>query len=206
MTSSPYPLIEREILGLKVFIPDPKEIQRHYENAREDNEALPFPFWSRIWPSAIALSIFIEQHQVYVKDRVVVELGAGLSIPSFIASRYAKSVLATDFAEDAIEFTKLNLGKLGIQNLSAELLDWNEWPAELIADTVLMSDVNYSPSEFEQLNKIIDQLLSKGATIILSTPDRLMSKSFIDYVMPYIALRETKIIDETEILVIVLKK
>ena len=136
---------------------------------------------------------------------MVVELGAGLSIPSFIASRYAYSVLATDFAEEAIEFTKLNLDKLGIQNVKAEQLDWNEWPDDLIADTILMSDVNYSPSQFEQLRIIIDQLLSRGTTIILSTPDRLMSKAFIDFVMPYIALREAKTIEEIEILVIVLK-
>jgi len=205
MTPSPYPLIEKEILGLTIFIPDPEEVRRRYENAREDEEALPFPFWSRIWPSAIALSIFLEQHTDYLKDRVVVELGAGLSIPSFIASRYAHSVLATDFAEEAIEFTKLNLDKLGIQNVKAEQLDWNEWPDDLIADTILMSDVNYSPSQFEQLRIIIDQLLSRGTTIILSTPDRLMSKAFIDFVMPYIALREAKTIEEIEILVIVLK-
>ena len=65
--------------------------------------------------------------------------------------------------------------------------------------------MNYSPSQFEQLRNIIVQLLTRGTTIILSTPDRLMSKAFIDFVMPYIALREAKTIEEIEILVIVLK-
>jgi len=205
MTASPYSLVAQEILGLVVFVPDPEEVRRRYENVSESVDAFPFPFWSRIWPSAVALSLFIDQYPEYVKDKMVVEVGSGLSLPSFIASRYAHFVLATDFAEDAVEITKLNLEKLGIKNVKAEQLDWNKWPDDFIADTVLMSDVSYAPSEFEQLHKIIDRLLSGGSTIILSTPDRLMSKSFIDFVMPYIALRETMTIDETEILVIVLK-
>jgi predicted nicotinamide N-methyase len=82
---------------------------------------------------------FIEQHPDYVKDKIVVELGAGLSIPSFMASRYARSVMATDLVEDAVEITRLNIEKLGIENISAEMLDWNKVADRLLADTILMS-------------------------------------------------------------------
>jgi len=154
----------------------------------------------------MALSLFIKSHRQYIEGKKILELGAGLALPSFIASCYAGSVLATDYVDDAVSLMKQNIEALKLQNITAELMDWHKLPENIKADTVLLSDINYSPDAFDALHKVIEQFLGNGSTIILTTPGRLVANAFIDFLMPYIAYRELTDIDGTEILLVVLLK
>lgn len=49
-----------------------------------------FPYWSKCWPSAIALSNFIAKNQALIQDKQVLELATGLGLPSLVAARFAK--------------------------------------------------------------------------------------------------------------------
>src|SRR5688572_33367426 len=44
-------------------------------------------FRSQVWPSAIALSEFIVSNQQLVHNKNILELGAGLGLPSLVASK-----------------------------------------------------------------------------------------------------------------------
>ena len=65
------------------------------------------PYWAELWPSAVALA-----HQVVALDltgKAVLELGCGLAVPSFAAVLAgAESVLATDWAPEAVELVEAN--------------------------------------------------------------------------------------------------
>ncbi len=101
---------------------------------------------------------------------------------------------------------RFNIDELKLDNTRAELLDWNNLPAGISADTVLMSDVNYSPRSFDSLIHIIEYFLGRDATIILATPARIVAKSFVDFLMPYIACQESMDISGTEVFIAVLVK
>jgi predicted nicotinamide N-methyase len=201
----PYSLIRYKVSGVTIFIPDPGNVKELYEHEK-DKGSKPFPFWTRVWPSALALSTFIEGNRHYVEGKKILELGAGLAIPSFMAARYAQSVLTSDYIEDAVMLMKHNIDVLALHNIRAEQIDWHDLPAGISADTVLLSDVNYSPPAFEALHKAIEQFLNMGSVIILTTPGRIVSKAFIDFLIPYIAYREMTDIEGTEVLLAVLIK
>ena len=154
----------------------------------------------------MAMAAFIRQSPQYVSGKDILELGAGLAIPSFIASRYAKKVMVSDHSEDAVWLMRKNIEELKLEHSRAEQMDWNDLPDDIRADTVLMSDVNYFPQDFDPLVKIIHKFLDAGSIIILSTPGRLAGKSFVAFLVPYIAYRETVNISGTEILIAVLIK
>jgi len=202
----PYRLSRQKVFDLDILLPDPEEVKKVFENHQAAGLEKPFPFWTRIWPSAMAMTIFIGNNAHYVAGKDVLELGAGLAIPSFIASRYAGQVLASDHIDEAIWLLRKNISELKISNIRAEQLDWNELPEDIHADTVIMSDVNYSPQSFHPLSKVINRYLNAGSDIILSTPGRIAAKSFLDFLLPYIAVREVIDIYGTEILILVLKK
>ena len=63
---------------------------------------IAFPYWSKVWPSAEALALFILQHPEYIAGKMVVELGAGLGLPSLVAAQMAASVLCTDYEPEAV--------------------------------------------------------------------------------------------------------
>lgn len=73
-------------------------------------------------------------------------------------------------------------------------MDWNHLPDDLSVDVLLLSDINYEPEGFETLFKVIISFLEKGIIIILSTPQRLMAKPFIDRLLPYSKMHEEKTI------------
>jgi predicted nicotinamide N-methyase len=200
-----YTLNSLSVFDMDILVPDEEEVKAQYLQDQEKGIQQQFPYWSRIWPSAIAMARFLERHTVYI-GREVLELGAGLAIPSFVASRYASHVTASDFMEESIRLTKQNISRLKLDNVSAEQLDWRNLPEKIQADTVLMSDINYSPRDFESLQKVIHRLLDAGSTIILSTPGRLAGKSFVEFLLPYIAYRETMNISGAEILIAVIIK
>jgi predicted nicotinamide N-methyase len=200
-----YRLVRQQYFGLDLHIPDPEQVKNKYEADRHNGVEPEFPFWSRAWPSSIALSHFIENDPSFVTGRKIIELGAGLAIPSFVASRYASAVLATDYLDEAVVLMDENINALKLGNVKAEKLNWNDLPGIIQADTVIMSDLNYWPSEFSRLFAIIQNFLLSGSTILLATPQRLMAKSFIESLMSYIRFWQTMIINDTEILIVVLK-
>src|SRR5688572_26276189 len=85
-------------IPVQLFVPDALDVQQSYSNG-----IIPFPYWSQVWPSAIALSEFIVSNQQLVHNKNILELGAGLGLPSLVASKYAASVLCSDKEEEAVE-------------------------------------------------------------------------------------------------------
>lgn len=79
--------------------------------------------------------------------------------------------------------------------MHCHLLDWNHLPPSLRADILLISDVNYDPIAFETLYAVLKKFLAHKAVIILSTPQRLMAKPFIERLLSHCIIRETKMID-----------
>jgi hypothetical protein len=55
--------------------------------------------------------------------------------------------------------------------------------------------VNYSPASFPVLFDTICSFLEAGATIILSTPQRLMAKEFITRLLPF-TIQQDEVITE----------
>ena len=175
-----------------VYVPVLKKVQEWYAKECKANADTPFPFWAQVWPSAIALATFIENNPHYVQDKNVTELAAGLGLPSIVAARYAKQVLASDHAAASMQVLQQTVCFLGLyQRVSVMVQDWNNLPETFTADTILLSDINYDPAVFEGLFTVLQRLLNNGCTILLTTPQRLMAKPFIEKLLPFATRQET---------------
>lgn len=170
---------------VEVFAPDAKAVHDAYKNG-----CIPFPYWSQVWPAAIGLSEFLLRHPHYTQNKKVVELAAGIGLPSMVAARNATAVICSDYLPEAIQTAQQSAEHNGLHNLSVRLLDWNELPEDVEADVLLLSDVNYDPVVFEVQQKMIRSFLQKGTVVILCTPQRLMAKNFITPLLSFCALQE----------------
>ncbi len=144
-----------------------------------------FPYWAKVWHSAIAISRFIVENTHLVKNKKVLEIAAGLGLPSMATSKYATNVICTDYIADALIYVNESIKKNNLLNCTTQLIDWNNIPNELEFDVLLISDVNYEISQFEVLEKMFKALIEKNKTIILATPQRLMAKDFIEKLLPF---------------------
>lgn len=190
---SPNSLIEQAALQtfvlhdhkVQLYVPDAKAVQEAYRR----NE-ISFPYWSKVWPAAIALTEFVLLHPAFIQNKRVVELGAGLGLPSLFAARFASSVLCTDHSPEAVQLAQLSAQHNNLSNIQTALLDWNHLPKDLEADVVLLSDINYEPDAFHALMKMVNHFMMKKTILLLSTPQRLMAKDFISPLQAFCTSRQ----------------
>ena len=180
------------------FVPEPLALQQTFAKQVETDPSVQAPYWGQVWAAAYALCHFIATEPEYIQAKKIIELAAGLGLPSLLAAQIADSVICSDISADAVEIMQRSIQQNELNNCKAMVLDWNNLPSDLSADVILLSDINYEPKEFESLYKVIHQFILKGCTIILSTPQRLMAKPFIERLEKFIIHRITVTITELQ--------
>jgi predicted nicotinamide N-methyase len=111
-----------------------------------------------------------------LRGRRVLELGAGLGLPSLAAALCGADVLATDWADDAVALLRANAERNHVP-LRAEVIRWDE--AERFGanwDLVLAADVLYEQRNADQLAALLPQL---GAELLLAEPGRPFAREFL---------------------------
>lgn len=171
---------------IEIFVPDESHVEKAYREG-----LIEFPYWARIWPSAIALSAFIDAHPEYINNKKVLELGAGLGLPSIVSASLATSVVCSDKEDEALRIVEQSILLHGFHNVVTRKIDWTKDAIITGADTVLLSDVNYDPATLDKLLQVILQLLQIETTILLATPQRLMGRDFLTPLLSYCRERET---------------
>ncbi|HKZ67059.1 MAG TPA: hypothetical protein VJ111_11910 [Chitinophagaceae bacterium] len=194
---------------LQVFVPDLAMVKEQYHQLKKDDPSVAFPYWSQVWPAALGLCHFLADHTHYIQHKKVLELAAGLGLPSLLTARYALEVYASDHIPEAVELIKRSADHNGIRNMRCGVLDWNHLPGNISTDVLLLSDINYDPNVFEIVFTVLQNFLNKGTTVILSTPQRLMAKPFIDRLAPFSKNKDEVLVEnsgqQTIITVLVLK-
>ena len=145
------------------------------EEAFDEEEFLPY--WAELWPSGVALARAVGA--LDLRGSRVLELGAGLGLPSLAAALGGADVLATDWADDAVELLRRNAGRNRI-GLRAERVRWDD-PAPLVRQApwglVLGADLLYERRNADQLLELLPRL---GADVLLADPGRPFAKGFLE--------------------------
>lgn len=181
--------------GLTLYVPDNELVKSRYEVLVANNAATKFPFWAKIWPASKAMSAFLQTETSYIKGKRVLEIGAGIGLPSFVIAKHCSEIIISDYASDAITLIEKNIKHLGLTNAKAMYLDWNNFPSNITADVLLLSDINYAPTEFNSLLILIQRFLAEGSTIIIVTPQRITASPFVEKLTQYIKRSELQQIE-----------
>jgi predicted nicotinamide N-methyase len=204
-----YPIILEQLSPeISLWIPDTESVKTQYENLKTQELHVDFPFWAKVWASSKAMVTFLQEEPNWIENKQVLEIGAGIGFPSFSIAQKASSVIISDYNSDTVSLAQKNINHLNINNATATVLDWNHIPSELFADTILLSDINYNPSDFDALVISISSFLNKGCFVILATPNRITANPFIEKLSAFVHKTKKHRIDsgETEIAIFILKK
>jgi predicted nicotinamide N-methyase len=176
----------------EIYVPDLKSVQEDYYKQKTESKTTPFPYWAKLWPAAIALSEFIDEHKELVEEKNVLELAAGLGLPSLVAARFAKTVCCSDYIRDVLTIVEETIKHNALSNMYCRLIDWNRLPPTPSPDVLLLSDINYDESNFEVVQNLIIEFIKHGTKVLLSTPQRLVAKSFIEALLPLCSSQDVK--------------
>jgi predicted nicotinamide N-methyase len=189
---------------ISLVLPDPEKIRVEWESrqgeehapGKEGSPGRAFPFWAKVWPSSRAICTFLSKQPGLFKEKRILEIGAGLGLPSMLCALEATSLLCTDVSYEAMQFVEISAALNGIENMRCSVLDWTSHPQPLPCDLLLMSDLNYAPEAFPHLHRMLEQYRQSHATILLATPQRLSGRSFAESIRPWVSQSEEIIVAE----------
>lgn len=136
------------------------------------------PYWADLWPAARALTRHLLEHPP--REARILELGAGLSLPSLALRGLGLHPLATDYYDEALRFAEVNAVRNGLAPLRTALLDWRRPPPGETWDLVLAADVLYESRNAEAMAKLLPRILASGGRMLLADPGRVYIGEFQD--------------------------
>jgi predicted nicotinamide N-methyase len=135
------------------------------------------PYFGVPWEAGLGLAQFLTKANV--RGLKVLEIGSGLSLPSFIAAGNGAHVTATDFHADVETFLKLNqsMNKISFNYFQ---MNWRVQHHEIGKfDLVIGSDILYESGHPDYVADALIMYLAPGGKIILSDPGRAYIQKFV---------------------------
>ena len=137
------------------------------------------PYWAELWPSSTVLADFIVG--LDVPPSRLIELGGGVGLVSIAAALAGHDVLATDYYEEALDFTRANAFRNLDREIETRVVDWREMPDDARDfDIVLASDVLYESRYATVVAAAIDHVLAPQGRAYLADPGRVATGAFIE--------------------------
>jgi ETFB lysine methyltransferase len=137
------------------------------------------PYWADVWPSSLILARRMANDAG--GGRALLELGCGLGIVSIAAMRSGFDVVASDYYEDALRFTRANAWRNLQREPAVRMIDWRALPADLgTYDMIVAADVLYEMAYAELVAEALAAALTPRGMAIIADPGRVAVDQFID--------------------------
>src|SRR5687767_9817396 len=115
------------------------------------------------------------------RGRRLIELGCGIGLVSCAAAAAGFDVLATDYYEDALRFTRENTRANIGREVSTQLVDWRAFPASLSGfDVIVAADVLYERPYGQLVPEVLRAALAPNGVAIVADPGRVAAPSFVE--------------------------
>ncbi|MFI5249526.1 MAG: class I SAM-dependent methyltransferase [Gemmatimonadales bacterium] len=160
------------------------------------------PYWADLWPSSRILADYLLQtarapdhgaaparHRFQPggmpprparRPPSLLELGCGLGLVTMAAMRAGYEVLATDYYEDALRFTRANAARALGREPETRHIDWRDFPVDLPGfDRIVAADVLYEKTYPPLLSAAIARVLAPGGEAIIADPGRIAAPDFL---------------------------
>ena len=136
------------------------------------------PYWADIWPSSLILARRLATDAG--GGRSLLELGCGLGIVSTAAMRSGYAVVASDYYEDALSFTRANAWRNLRREPTTRMIDWRALPEDLgTYDTIVAADVLYEMAYADLVADALAAALAPRGMAIIADPGRVAVDQFI---------------------------
>lgn len=136
------------------------------------------PYWAEIWPSARALAGKIAA--LRGEGQRLLELGGGVGLVALVAVQAGFNVVASDYYQEALEFTEVNARQNGLPPPVCRLVDWRRFPDDLGEfDLVVAADVLFEKPNVPLVAQAFARTICAGGRGWVTDPDRPFGALFM---------------------------
>jgi predicted nicotinamide N-methyase len=137
------------------------------------------PYWADVWPAAVVLARCVAS--MHGTGRTLLELGCGAGLVATSASLAGFDVTATDYYEDSLRFTRVNVVRNCGREPTVRLVDWRDLPSDLgTFDVVVASDVLYEHTYGGLVAAAVARTVRPTGVAVLADPGRIAAGDFVD--------------------------
>jgi predicted nicotinamide N-methyase len=137
------------------------------------------PYWADVWPSSVILARRMANDAG--NGRSLLELGCGLGVVSITAMRVGFQVLASDYYDDALRFTRANAWRNLHREPEVRMIDWRALPPDLgTYDMIVAADVLYEIPYAELVADILAAALDTHGVAVIADPGRVAVDRFVE--------------------------
>lgn len=170
-----------EIADLGFAIVRPRSAEDLIDEAEYANDER-LPYWADLWPSGRVLATYLAEREI--AGLRILEVGAGLSLPSIVALARGAQPLATDWYPQSLAFARANANAAGLGQLPTMEVDWSAPPPALFAagpfDLVIGADVAYERRHASQLAALLTRVAPPPADVIIADPRRPDANALVE--------------------------
>ena len=126
-----------------------------------------FPFWVRLWESALLLADLMLSQPVPPGGRLL-ELGAGLGAPGLAAALAGYKVTLSDYEPQILDFQRVSAAANQLTGIDFRIIDWLKPPQLEQFDTIIGAEILFRADFFQPLLAIFRNYLAPNGTIYLA--------------------------------------
>jgi predicted nicotinamide N-methyase len=153
---------EKEIRLLKIA-----DLEQFLDGRDPFADVSEFPFWIRLWDSAMVLS-YVLGAQKETKGKRLLELGAGLGAPGLAAAAAGFDVTLSDYEDIIMDFQKVSAAASKLETVEFCHLDWLNPPKLESFDVLAGAEILFREEFFEPLLQIFKNNLKGDGLIYLA--------------------------------------
>lgn len=171
----------------RIMTPTEAGRERMFDLIR-DHPHTPKPWWSKLWPSGVALADMVFERRDVVAGKRVLELGCGLGVTATAAIEAGAQLTVSDYSSLALAFCRYNaLANTG-RGPRTLRVNWREVEEGMLARVeqggafplILAADVLYESTDIAPFLALVDRLLAPDGLLWLAEPGRKTSQRFLN--------------------------
>jgi predicted nicotinamide N-methyase len=156
---------------------DPDMFLEHLEERASQGEAMPDPYWARLWPCAIELAASI-LNAPWPHGEAALEIGCGVGLAGLAGLHRGLDVTFSDLEATAVALARENAQRNGYPDAQGIAFDWHEPPCRTYP-TILASDVLYDIKLHDVLLSLLEAMLSTSGVCWIGDPGRVHAENFV---------------------------
>lgn len=130
------------------------------------------PYYGVLWPSARSLAEWLLERRQELAGRRLLEVGCGLALPAFLASRCGASVVATDY-DPAVPVLLARNQEANGAHFEYRRVDWNDLALRLGEfDWVVASEIFYGKDQSKLVASLLERHVAPDGRIVVADPGR----------------------------------